>query len=149
MAGRCWELTSFLSEVLDYTPPDISSLLEDKSVTYHDSCAGLRELGIQQQPRNLLSKGGVQINELQGTEVCCGFGGTFCAKMPEISEKMVTDKLDAALATGADMLLGGDLGCLLNISGRASRLGKTLEIRHIAEVLAGDLQEPAIGEGET
>jgi len=118
-------------------------------VTYHDSCAGLRELGIQQQPRNLLSKGGVQVKELQGTEVCCGFGGTFCAKMPELSEKMVTDKLDAALATGADMLLGGDLGCLLNISGRASRLGKTLEVRHIAEVLAGELQEPAIGEGET
>jgi L-lactate dehydrogenase complex protein LldE len=68
--------------------------------------------------------------------------------MPEISEKMVTDKLQSALATGADVLLGGDLGCLMNIAGRASRLGTQLEVRHVAEVLAQDTNCPAIGEGE-
>jgi L-lactate dehydrogenase complex protein LldE len=118
------------------------------TVTYHDSCAGLRELGIREQPRKLLRDlCQTEVKELKQTEVCCGFGGTFCAKMPEISGKMVGDKLDNALATGADILAGGDLGCLLNIAGRAQRLGKPLEVRHIAELLAGDLDGPAIGEG--
>jgi L-lactate dehydrogenase complex protein LldE len=68
--------------------------------------------------------------------------------MPEISEKMVSDKLDSAVATGADVLLGGDLGCLMNIAGRARRLGQPLEVRHVAEVLAQDMDGPGIGEGE-
>ena len=80
--------------------------------------------------------------------VCCGFGGTFCAKMPDISAKMVDDKLRNATATGAAILTGGDLGCLLNIAGRARREGLDLEVRHVAELLSGDLFAPAIGEGE-
>ena len=85
---------------------------------------------------------GIEIRELQQTDVCCGFGGTFCARMPEISEKMVDDKLNHALATGAEVLLGGDLGCLLNIAGRARRRGDKLEVRHVVEVLA-DMDGPA------
>jgi L-lactate dehydrogenase complex protein LldE len=147
LAGRTWEITSFLVDVLDYKPAQITSAISERTITYHDSCAGLRELGIKQQPRQLMKSCGVKVTEMQGTDVCCGFGGTFCAKMPEISEKMVTDKLENALSAGADVLLGGDLGCLLNISGRASRLGKALEVRHITEVLADELDGPAIGEG--
>jgi L-lactate dehydrogenase complex protein LldE len=148
LAGRTWEITSFLVEVLKYQPDAINSDLHDRTVTYHDSCAGLREMGVKTQPRQLLANAGVAVTEMQGTEVCCGFGGTFCAKMPEISEKMVSDKLDNALNSGAQVLLGGDLGCLMNISGRASRLGKTLEIRHVVEVLAGDLDKAGIGNSQ-
>jgi L-lactate dehydrogenase complex protein LldE len=149
LASRCWELTSFLVDVMHYQPASPASLPPSKRYTYHDSCAGLREMNIKEQPRQLLKAvSGIELQELEQTEVCCGFGGTFCAKMPEISGKMTSDKLDSALATGADVLLGGDLGCLFNISGRASRLGKTLEVRHVAEVLADQLDGPAIGEGE-
>jgi L-lactate dehydrogenase complex protein LldE len=145
LASRTWEITSFLVEVMKFQPPELDT--GGRTVTYHDSCAGLREMGIKQQPRQLLESCGIEVSELEGTEVCCGFGGTFCAKMPEISEKMVTDKLDSAVATGADMLLGGDLGCLLNIAGRASRTGEHIEVRHVTEVLAAELEGPGIGEG--
>jgi L-lactate dehydrogenase complex protein LldE len=105
-------------------------------------------MNIKEQPRQLLQElCGVEVNELQQSEVCCGFGGTFCVKMPEISGKMVDDKLDHAMATGASILAGGDLGCLLNIAGRAQRRGKDIEIRHIAELLSGDMDDPSIGEG--
>jgi L-lactate dehydrogenase complex protein LldE len=79
--------------------------------------------------------------------VCCGFGGTFCVKYPEISDKMVTDKAADIAATGAEAVLAGDLGCLLNIAGKLSRLGHRVEVRHVAEVLAGMIEAvPAIGE---
>ncbi len=146
LAQRTWEVTSFLVEVMDYAPT--VSPLQGRKVTYHDSCAGLRELGIKQQPRKLLERAGVELAEMQATEVCCGFGGTFCAKMPDLSEKMVDDKLNNALDTGAGVLLGGDLGCLLNIAGRARRRDSQLEVRHVVEVLADELAGPAIGEGE-
>jgi L-lactate dehydrogenase complex protein LldE len=148
LATRTWELTSFLVDVLDYKAEQCFDSPQ-QTYTYHDSCAGLREMGIKHQPRHLLkSMHGIELLELEGTDVCCGFGGTFCAKMPEISAKMVDDKLSSALATGADVLLGGDLGCLMNISGRARRLGRDLEVRHVAEVLAQDTDGPGIGEGE-
>ena len=86
---------------------------------------------------------------MPSTEVCCGFGGTFCAKMPELSEKMVDDKLTNAASVEAEVLLGGDLGCLLNIAGRARRKALPLEVRHVTEVLAGRLQAPAIGEADS
>jgi L-lactate dehydrogenase complex protein LldE len=146
LARRTWEITSFLAEVMDYTPR--RSRLAGKRLTYHDSCAGLRELGIKEQPRKLLERAGLEVTEMQATEVCCGFGGTFCAKMPDLSEKMVDDKLRNASDTRAGMLLGGDMGCLLNIAGRASRVDTPLEVRHVTEVLAGNLDGPAIGEGE-
>ena len=143
LAERTWEITSFLSDVLQFQPRELPTGPAAKSYTYHDGCAGLRELGVRQQPRDLLrSMQGIEIQELQQADVCCGFGGTFCARMPEISEKMVDDKLNHALATGAEVLLGGDLGCLLNIAGRARRRGDKLEVRHVVEVLA-DMDDPA------
>jgi L-lactate dehydrogenase complex protein LldE len=148
LAAKTFELTTFLNDIAHIKrgqrPP-----VQLPSVTYHDSCAGLRELNIKDQPRALLKElCETDVNELQQTEVCCGFGGTFCAKMPEISGKMVGDKVASAVATNAQILTGGDLGCLLNIAGRARRSGEALEVRHIAELLCGDLDGPAIGEGQ-
>jgi L-lactate dehydrogenase complex protein LldE len=115
-------------------------------VTYHDACAGLRELGIRQQPRRLLhSVRGLDLTELAGPDVCCGFGGTFCVKYPEISTRMVDDKVADIAASGAEVVLAGDLGCLMNIAGRLSRLGSTIQARHVAEVLAGATAAPPIG----
>jgi L-lactate dehydrogenase complex protein LldE len=148
LASKTFELTSFLTDVvgLDKLAASRQPL---PAVTYHDSCAGLRELNIKEQPRKLLrALCDTEVTELKHTEVCCGFGGTFCAKMPEISGKMVSDKLASAQATEAPILAGGDLGCLLNIAGRAKRLGADIEVRHIAELLVGDLDGPAIGEGD-
>ncbi|MEZ5571340.1 MAG: (Fe-S)-binding protein [Halioglobus sp.] len=147
LAAKTFELTVFLKEIAKIQPQD-GQLPKLPSVTYHDGCAGLRELGIREQPRQLLQElCGVQVSELQQSEVCCGFGGTFCAKMPEISGKMVGDKLKNAVDTGAAILAGGDLGCLLNIAGRASREGQKIEVRHIAELLCHELDTPAIGQG--
>ena len=148
LAEKTYELTSFLADVvkLDKAPAILTQM---PTVTYHDSCAGLRELGIKEQPRKLLRElCEVDIKEMQQADVCCGFGGTFCAKMPDISGKMLDDKLRDAVATGAGMITGGDLGCLLNIAGRARREGIDIEVRHVAELLSGDLYSPAIGEGE-
>ena len=148
LAAKTFELTTFLSDIAKIKKaPGATAPLP--GVTYHDSCAGLRELGVKDQPRALLKDlCDLDVSELSQTEVCCGFGGTFCAKMPELSGKMVGDKLDSALATEAKILAGGDMGCLMNIAGRAKRLGKTIEVRHIAELLAGDLDGPGIGEGK-
>ena len=149
LAAKTFELTTFLADIakIEKTPGQTRQL---PSVTYHDSCAGLRELGVKDQPRALLKDlCDLEVSELNQTEVCCGFGRTFCAKMPELSGKMVGDKLDNALATEATILAGGDMGCLMNIAGRAKRLGKVIEVRHIAELLADDLNGPAIGEGKS
>jgi len=147
LAAKTFELTVFLHDIARIVPTEIQSS-GYPTVTYHDGCAGLRELGIRDQPRQLLRElCGIEVSELQQGEVCCGFGGTFCARMPEISGKMVDDKLKSALDTGAGILAGGDLGCLLNIAGRARRQGEAIEVRHIAELLCGDLGAPAIGQG--
>ncbi|HEV3372612.1 MAG TPA: (Fe-S)-binding protein, partial [Xanthobacteraceae bacterium] len=99
--------------------------------------SGLRELGVKLQPRQLLaSVSGLRLAELPGAEVCCGFGGTFCVKYPEISDKMVTDKAADIAGTGAEAVLSGDMGCLLNIAGKLYRQGRLVEVRHVAEVLA-------------
>ena len=144
LAARTWELVSFLVDVRGMSGV---AARWDKSATYHDGCSGLRELGVKAQPRQLLaSVAGLRLAELADTEVCCGFGGTFCVKYPEISDKMVTDKAAEIAATGADAVLAGDLGCLLNIAGKLTRLGIPVEARHIAEVLAGMADDiPAIG----
>ncbi|WP_116364087.1 (Fe-S)-binding protein [Parahaliea mediterranea] len=142
---RVYELTTFLVEVAGFTR--LADNTASLSCTYHDSCAGLRELGIQAQPRELLGHcGGVVLKEMTDTNVCCGFGGTFCVKFGKVSAHMADAKLDNALATGADLLLGGDVSCLLHLAGRARRRGLDLQVRHIAEVLAGALSQPAIGE---
>ena len=148
LAERTWELTSFLVDVMDFRPDSCAAADDERKLTYHDSCAGLREMGVKQQPRRLLlDMCGIDVTEMRDSEVCCGFGGTFCVKMPELSGKMVDDKIDNACASEASLLVGGDLGCLLNISGRASRRGVELEVRHVAEVLAKAPDSPAIGEG--
>ena len=148
LAAKTFELTTFLADIARIKKGDRPPI-KLPSVTYHDSCAGLRELNIKAQPRVLLKElCDTEVDELQQTEVCCGFGGTFCAKMPEISGKMVGDKLASAVATKAKILTGGDLGCLLNIAGRAQRNGEDIEVRHIAELLCGDLDDPAIGQGQ-
>ncbi len=117
------------------------------AATYHDSCSGLREMGVKTQPRHLLaSVQGLELREMADPDVCCGFGGTFCVKYPEISTRMVSDKTRDITSTGAGMLLAGDLGCLLNMAGRLSREGSPVAVRHVAEVLAGMTDEvPPIG----
>jgi L-lactate dehydrogenase complex protein LldE len=147
LAKRTYELVSFLTEILHVERVDATYR---GVATYHDSCSGLRELGIKEQPRRLLrSVAGLSLAELPGAEICCGFGGTFCVKYPEISDRMVADKAADIVATGADTLLAGDLGCLLNMAGKLSRLGKDVRVRHIAEVLAGVTEaSPPIGAGE-
>jgi len=142
LAERTHELMSFLVDVRQVSLPSVNFA---ETVTYHDSCSGLRELGIKEQPRQLLkSVTDASIQEMDDTETCCGFGGTFCVKYPDISERMVDDKLSLATQTGASVLLGGDLGCLMNIAGRVSRLGIPLRVYHTAEVLAGMADGPGI-----
>ena len=135
LAERSWELVSFLVDVCG-----MQAVVANwqRTITYHDACSGLRELGVKLQPRQLLaSVAGLSIAELPGAEVCCGFGGTFCIKYPEISDKMVSDKATDIAATGVEAVLAGDLGCLLNMAGKLYRQGRHVEVRHIAEVLAG------------
>ncbi|MCF8482979.1 MAG: (Fe-S)-binding protein [Rhodospirillum sp.] len=146
LAGKSHEILSFLIDVLDWDDVDARF---DGVVTYHDTCSGLRELGIKDQPRRLLAKvKGLELRELAAPEECCGFGGTFCVKYPEISNRMVTDKVTTAQATGATTLLGGDTSCLLNIAGKAKRMELPLKVRHVVEVLAGMADGPALGDGE-
>ena len=144
LADRTHELLSFLVDIRGVTAVDAAY---DGTVAYHDSCSGLRELGVRDQPRALLqSVAGLRLKELEDRDVCCGFGGTFCIKYPEISNKMVADKAADIVNTGADMVLAGDLGCLLNIAGKLSRSGASVRARHVAEVLAGMTDAPPIGQ---
>ena len=143
-SSRVYELTQFLADVIK--TQSISAGLTEK-VTYHDSCSSLREMEVSQQPRDLLAQvQGVELTELADTQVCCGFGGTFCVKYPDISERMLTDKVALIEQSGADVLLAGDMGCLLNLTGRLSRLNKSVRSYHVAEVLAGMADGPGIGE---
>jgi L-lactate dehydrogenase complex protein LldE len=144
LAGRTHELVSFLTDVMGL---ERVAGATSGTVTYHDSCSGLRELGIKEQPRRLLTALGATVKEMADPEVCCGFGGTFCVKYPEISTRMVADKAADVTATGAETLLAGDLGCLLNMAGRLKREGSAVKVRHVAEVLAGMTGAvPPIGE---
>jgi len=143
-AAKVFELTSFLTDVMG-----VSSVSADveADITYHDSCAGLRELGISKQPRALLdTMPSVSCNEMKDCETCCGFGGTFAVKYSDISNSIVTTKSENIKASGAKMLLAGDMGCLLNMAGKLKREGSDIEVRHVAEVLAGMTDGPAIGE---
>jgi L-lactate dehydrogenase complex protein LldE len=144
LAARCYELTGFLVDVLGVTGTNASF---NGSLAWHDSCSCLREMQVSRQPRQLLAAlAGCELIELADKEVCCGFGGTFCIKFPEISTRMVTNKVDAIVATGASTVASADLGCLLNIAGRISRQGLPIRVFHVAELLAGMTDTPAIGE---
>jgi L-lactate dehydrogenase complex protein LldE len=144
IAAKTFELVSFLVRVCGVTQ---SAAKHSGSVCYHDSCSSLREMGVKDEPRKLLSTvEGLELKELAEREVCCGFGGLFCVKYPEISARMADDKIADALATGAETLTGGDLGCLLHLAGRMERQGQTLRVRHIGEILADMSDVPALGE---
>ena len=146
LTQKTHELVSFLVDILGVSAVEARF---DQAVTYHDSCSGLRELGIQSQPRKLLAGvDGLSLNEMEGSDVCCGFGGTFCVKYSDISNAIVTKKTASIEATGARTLLAGDLGCLLNMAGKLKREGSNVEARHVAEVLADMTDGPAIGEPE-
>lgn len=149
LGAKTFEITAFLAEVLPEAPVAAKAPAGVSKITYHDSCSGLRSLGVKDQPRALLGRvPGLELTEMAESEVCCGFGGTFCVKYPAISERMVADKARNATETGADLLLAGDLGCLLNMAGRLTREGRPVKARHIVEVLAGMTDGPAIGESE-
>jgi L-lactate dehydrogenase complex protein LldE len=142
LAAKSFELTSFLVDVLALAKVDARY---EASVTYHDSCSSLRELHVKDAPRRLLaSVAGLTLIELPESEVCCGFGGTFSVKYPDISGAILDAKLHNILSTGARTVLAGDLGCLLQIAGGLKRERAHVEARHVAEVLADMTDAPAI-----
>jgi len=135
LAAKTYELTDFLVNVarLERVPGTYRG-----TIAYHDSCAGLREMGVKSQPRALLAKlGGVRLTEMADCEMCCGFGGTFSVKLGEISTRIADNKCRHVVTSGADAVVLGDLGCMLNIEGRLRRRGDATRVLHVAEVLAG------------
>lgn len=143
LAAKTHELISFLADILKV---EAVGAAYEGIVTYHDSCSSLREMEVKDQPRLLLKRvAGLTLKEGKESESCCGFGGLFCVKYPDISGRMVDAKVDDILATGADTLLAGDLGCLMNMAGRLQRRGSEIRVRHIAEVLAGMTDGPPVG----
>jgi len=142
LAAKTYELTSFLVHVLGLTKVDAAY---NTSVTYHDSCSSLRELHVHDAPRQLLSSvKGLSLVELDESEVCCGFGGAFAVKYPDISTAILDAKVQDIAGTGASTVLAGDLGCLMQIAGRLTRAGAKVEARHVAEVLADMTDDAAI-----
>jgi len=136
LSAKTRELTDFLVNELsvDSVPGRF-----DGTVTYHDSCAGLREMGVKAQPRALLAKvAGLKVDEMAECETCCGFGGMFSIKFGEISTRLADNKCGHIAASGADAVVLGDLGCMLNIEGRLRRRGDSrTKVLHVAELLAG------------
>jgi L-lactate dehydrogenase complex protein LldE len=146
LCDKVYELTDFLTTVVKLER--VPGVLEER-ITYHDACSGLRELGVKAQPRALLSKvEGLTLVEMARPEQCCGFGGTFSVKFPEISTAIVDRKCADIEASGAQAVVLGDLGCMLNIEGRLRRRGNTTtRVLHVAEVLAGRSAD-ASGDGQ-
>lgn len=133
-ANRIFELSEFLTGIMK--AEDLGASLPGKA-TYHDSCAGLRECGIKQEPRRLLSKvRGLELTEMNDVETCCGFGGTFAVKFEAISVAMGEQKVENALATGAEYLISTDLSCLMHLQGYINHKGYKLKTLHLADVLA-------------
>ena len=135
-AEKCYELSTFLSEVCSITLPPSPT---PKRISYHDACAGLRELGVKQQPRQLLEQVGHTIVEMEECEACCGFGGTFSVKYGNISSALAADKCQNIVASGCEHVALGDVGCGLNIEGRAHYDNTPLNVWHFAELLAEGL----------
>ncbi len=143
LADKTHELVSFLTDVMGVRAVDAAF---DGTITYHDSCSGLRELGVRAQPRRLLATvRGLDLVEMRDTDVCCGFGGTFAVKYGELSDAIVDRKANDVIGSGARTLVAGDLGCLMNMAGKLSRRGAGTEVRHVAEILAGMADGPPIG----
>ena len=136
LSEKTYELLSFLTDVCDFKPQGIEL---NGTYTYHDSCSGLRSMNVYQQPRTLLANvSGLTHKPLKGNDECCGFGGTFCVKYSDISNEIVSEKIENIVDTNADYLLGGDVGCLMNMAGKLNRNQHTsISALHTAEVLAG------------
>lgn len=133
LAARTFEFSEFLVDVLGVTDLPVT---RHGRATLHHSCHTRRLLGVVDQPERLLHMiDGLEYVPLPRAQRCCGFGGTFAVKMPEISAAMVDEKVDDVVATGADLLVGLDMSCLMNIEGRLRRRGETTKVRHLAEVL--------------
>lgn len=144
IAAKTHELLSFLVRVRGLKAVTAGC---QATAAYHDSCSSLREMDVGPEPRALLSSvTGLRLRDFAEAQTCCGFGGFFSVKYPEISAKMGDDKIADAHAQGAELIVGGDLGCLLHLAGRLSRKGDRIAVRHAAEVLAGMADQPAIGE---
>ena len=144
LVNRVHELTDFLVRVRGVKPGEFASLSagsQAHKLTYHDCCSGLRELGIQSQPRQLIAQNTPhQIEEMPDARNCCGFGGTFALKYGDVSAAICSDKCASIARTGADAVVMGDLGCMLNIEGRMRHTGEmNTRVLHVAQVLAGDL----------
>ena len=132
-ANKAYEITQFLVDVMQVT--DLKSNFTGR-VTYHPSCHMTRILGVKEAPRILMEQvKGLELVELKNEEMCCGFGGTFAVKNDLISREMVIEKSFHVSETNADYLVGGDMGCLMNIGGRMSREGKEMKVVHITEIL--------------
>ena len=136
VGSRTRELTQFLAEVgaLELSAPGCGGCV----TTYHASCHGLRSLGVLDEPKQLLADAGVERVDLEGEDECCGFGGLFSIKMPEVSAAMMDTKIDRIEASGADVVVGVDVSCLMHIGGGLKRRGSAVTAKHIAEVLVGD-----------
>ena len=134
LAGRIYEFSEYLVDVLGVE--DLGVRFDGK-VTYHDSCHLLRGIGVQEQPRKLLTHVlGTELVEMYNSDYCCGFGGAFSVKYPDISNAMVGDKVKNIIDTGADAVVGCDMGCLMNIQGKLSRMGSDIKVMHLAQILA-------------
>lgn len=135
VSGKTFELTQYLVDVLGID--DLGARYSGK-LTYHDSCHALRTLGLQEQPRRLISNvTGAELVEMNDSDRCCGFGGSFAIKYPDISTAMAKDKVNNIIATGANAVVGVDISCLMNIQGLLNRKKAPVKILHIAELLAG------------
>ena len=145
LAGKTYELTAFLARHGKKQGVRKTAI---KKIAIHDSCSCLRELGIREEPRQMLAGlDGAEVVELSRPERCCGFGGLFSLKFSEISNHLADQKIETVKATGANVLVGADLGCLLNLEARLKKDGHPIEVRHITEVLAEALAEDRTGEG--
>lgn len=146
IAKRVYELSEFLVSVMAFTPEETGADACGR-VTYHDGCSGLRELGLDEAPRRLLNAlPNIEFVDAPNGETCCGFGGTFSIRYPDISNAMVTKKCSALDSTTANIITGCELGCLMHIAGKFSRLNSEMNCYHLAELLAGKMRPPAIGQ---
>ena len=135
LAGRTFELSSFLVRVLKVE--DVGARFRGR-VTWHDACHGLRDLNLHDEPRRLIKQvREAEFVELENADACCGFGGTFSVKYPEISAAIVDQKIEAIERAGVDAVVSGDASCLMQIGGRLSRIGSKTRMMHLAELLAG------------
>ncbi len=153
LAARTYELTQFLAvmnrgaESVRHKDDRGISSAPSARLVYHDSCSSLRELKVREEPRALLrGRRDLELCEIEDADSCCGFGGSFCLKFPAISKRIVEEKVAAILAASPDMVTGADLGCLLNIANALARKKSRPKVFHVAEILAGREENPAIGE---